>query len=369
MEDNMQTNGEVSENSETASDTSISSVVADEKTIGKVCPYCKTEIKDGDEVIVCPSCGIPHHKGCWEENKGCTTFGCKEQHYEAQGTNPTDVCPNCGATLGDGQMFCPKCGTPKSGVKKNVCGKCGTKLQEGQEFCPKCGQKAGLLIDNNVSSAISQFNVGVAKTNDLKKKKPIKIIVTAIIAITVVIAGILIAPKIFISVQDLCAQGNYEKAYDKADSDSKLEIKAESIAAAQSAISADSLKDPSSFVLRDAYYKEGTNDDGKATGQLVLYVSGANSYGASVSSYWLYTWDNDDIEWSYFASVSDLTDEEYSKYDDSDEKLEKLCNNIARSSIKSTMSDGLKLSKEAVKRINMMFENDTLDSVNPIDMD
>ena len=90
--------------------------------VGKICPYCKTEIKEGEEVKVCPECGIPHHAACWEENKGCTTFGCKEQHYEEQHTNPTDVCTNCGAPLGDGQAFCPKCGTPKNAPKKNVCG-------------------------------------------------------------------------------------------------------------------------------------------------------------------------------------------------------------------------------------------------------
>lgn len=133
--------------------------------VGKICPYCKTEIKEGEDVKVCPECGIPHHAACWEENKGCTTFGCKEQHYEEQHTNPTDVCTNCGAPLGDGQAFCPKCGTPKNAPKKNVCGKCGAELQDGQEFCPKCGQKVGLAVDAGVNAAINQFNSGVQKTN------------------------------------------------------------------------------------------------------------------------------------------------------------------------------------------------------------
>ena len=44
--------------------------------VGKICPYCKTEIKEGEEVKVCPECGIPHHAACWEENKGCTSCGC-----------------------------------------------------------------------------------------------------------------------------------------------------------------------------------------------------------------------------------------------------------------------------------------------------
>ena len=155
-----------------------------EDYIGKICPFCKTEIKEGDSVKVCPACGIPHHESCWEENKGCTTFGCSEQHYEEQHTNPTDVCQNCGAPLGDGQAFCPKCGTPKNAPKKNVCGKCGAELQEGQEFCPKCGQKVGLAVDAGVNAAINQFNSGVQKTNSKKKTLPL-IIGAAVVAIVV----------------------------------------------------------------------------------------------------------------------------------------------------------------------------------------
>lgn len=153
------------------------------KYVGKICPYCKTEIKEGDEVKVCPECGIPHHAACWEENKGCTTFGCKEQHYEEQHTNPMDVCQNCGAPLGDEQEFCPKCGTPKNAPKKNVCGKCGAELQEGQEFCPKCGQKVGLAVDAGVNSAISKFNANVEKQTKKSKKLPIVIAVALALCI------------------------------------------------------------------------------------------------------------------------------------------------------------------------------------------
>ena len=91
-----------------------------ENYVGKICPFCKTAITAEDEVMVCPSCATPHHKACWDENKGCTTFGCSEQHYVAQGTNPTDVCKKCGAALGDGQDFCPKCGTPKNAPNNTV---------------------------------------------------------------------------------------------------------------------------------------------------------------------------------------------------------------------------------------------------------
>lgn len=160
-----------------------------EDYIGKICPYCKTEIKEGDAVKVCPSCGIPHHEACWTENKGCTTFGCAEQHYEEQHTNPTDVCVKCGAPLGDGQDFCPKCGTPKGGPKKKVCGKCGAELEDGQEFCPKCGTKVDAAPAPGVTAAINQINAKVDQVAKKGKKTPI---IIAAIAGVVVLAVILI---------------------------------------------------------------------------------------------------------------------------------------------------------------------------------
>lgn len=351
-----------------------------ENYIGKICPFCKAEITETDAVNVCPACGIPHHQSCWSENHGCTTFGCSEQDSVPQNiapqntvpqhTAPVDVCTSCGTPLGEGQAFCFKCGAPRAvAPRKNFCGKCGNELQDGQAFCPKCGNKVGLTMDAGVSSAIDQFNAGVSQSNEAQKKKPMKLSIAAVAAVAVIAIGALVVPKIFVSVEDLCAQGKYEKAYEKADTDEKLKIKAENAAAVQSAYSADRLKDPSSFVLRDVYYKEGVSDDGDMNKQLVLYIGGANSYGATVTSYWLYTWDAEDEEWGYFCSVSDLTAEEYSTYDDEDEKLEILVDNLGRISIKNTMENGIKLSKDAVKRINNMFQEDTLDDVRLLDVD
>lgn len=165
-----------------------------EDYIGKICPFCKTEIKEGDSVKVCPACGIPHHESCWEENHGCTTFGCSEQHHEEQHTSPTDVCQNCGAPLVDVQKFCPKCGTPKNAPKKNVCSKCGAELQEGQEFCLKCGQKAELAVDADVNAAINQFNSGAEKKN--KKKAMLPIIFGVVAAVAIVLFLVLRGPAV-----------------------------------------------------------------------------------------------------------------------------------------------------------------------------
>lgn len=47
-----------------------------------VCPYCRTPMPDGAPLTLCPSCATPHHSECWEENGGCTVFGCADAPVE-----------------------------------------------------------------------------------------------------------------------------------------------------------------------------------------------------------------------------------------------------------------------------------------------
>ena len=88
-----------------------------EEYIGKICPYCKTTFAEGDEIVQCSACEMPHHKDCWIENQGCTTFGCQGtirgldgQVYGGAAQGVGKVCPNCGAqNIGD-SIFCARCG-------------------------------------------------------------------------------------------------------------------------------------------------------------------------------------------------------------------------------------------------------------------
>lgn len=103
------------------------------KYIGKICPYCKTTFTEDDDIVVCSDCEMPHHKECWIENKGCTTFGCQgtiqgidfapdynissAPKYEVRdadqvSTTQNAFCGKCGAPIIAGNMFCSKCGTP-----------------------------------------------------------------------------------------------------------------------------------------------------------------------------------------------------------------------------------------------------------------
>ncbi|MDO4543569.1 MAG: zinc-ribbon domain-containing protein [Clostridia bacterium] len=159
-----------------------------ENYIGKICPFCRTEIKEEDTVRVCPSCDIAHHEGCWEENKGCTTFGCSGQHHREQNASQVVTCTNCGAPLGEDQDFCPKCGMRKTvpQTQKSFCINCGVELQEGQDFCPKCGHRAGTAAPVAANAAaINQFNDSL--TNKKKKSKAIPIVIAVVLVVAALI--------------------------------------------------------------------------------------------------------------------------------------------------------------------------------------
>lgn len=103
------------------------------KTFSKknICPYCQTKIKDGADKTICSVCGIPHHRECWDENKGCTTYGCEgnpvtENVIPDQGTSPALIQNDAQPSAVPAEVECPQC------KEKN---------EDGAQFCKQCGYK------------------------------------------------------------------------------------------------------------------------------------------------------------------------------------------------------------------------------------
>lgn len=43
-----------------------------------VCSICQCPIGPGDQRTQCPGCGLEFHTECWEENLGCSAYGCSQ---------------------------------------------------------------------------------------------------------------------------------------------------------------------------------------------------------------------------------------------------------------------------------------------------
>lgn len=83
---------------------------------GLKCPVCEKPFEDGEDIVVCPDCGTPHHRECWEVENHCAF---EDKHGEDFDYSESDeaksditVCPVCKAENPKDIFYCQKCGSP-----------------------------------------------------------------------------------------------------------------------------------------------------------------------------------------------------------------------------------------------------------------
>jgi len=137
--------------------------------IGYDCPVCKKTFTDGDDIVVCPVCGAPHHRECYKQQGGC---GLEENHtkgiaWEDQlNSHRTQQQDNSGRQQQNSTGFggengynntqsnsgavrrCPSCGSinPADGI---FCQVCGTMMRRGSTATGGFGGAAGPYYSGN----------------------------------------------------------------------------------------------------------------------------------------------------------------------------------------------------------------------------
>ena len=87
---------------------------------GNHCPVCEQAFTDEDDIVVCPDCGTPYHRACWQKVGVCMH---KSEHAagfewqpeigpEAVKAAHEATCPNCGTRNTPGAARCSHCGCP-----------------------------------------------------------------------------------------------------------------------------------------------------------------------------------------------------------------------------------------------------------------
>jgi hypothetical protein len=48
------------------------------------CGVCQSPIGAGEAIATCGECGSSYHQACWEENRGCASYGCGQVNALAE---------------------------------------------------------------------------------------------------------------------------------------------------------------------------------------------------------------------------------------------------------------------------------------------
>ncbi len=94
--------------------------------IGYKCPVCKKNFHADDDIVVCPICGTPHHRACYEENNSCANEDRHNSGFDFISSEENSGIPKgavkckvCGNINPEGNFFCTKCRTPLTDITKN----------------------------------------------------------------------------------------------------------------------------------------------------------------------------------------------------------------------------------------------------------
>lgn len=94
---------------------------------GYTCPVCSNKFAEKDDIVVCPVCGTPHHRACWQSLGHCIN---EDKHAEGFEWTPPEIekapeptkeeqtradviiCPRCGLPNPPGEHTCARCKMP-----------------------------------------------------------------------------------------------------------------------------------------------------------------------------------------------------------------------------------------------------------------
>lgn len=98
---------------------------------GNQCPYCGKLFAEGDDIVVCPECGTPHHRDCYKEHSACANEEKHSENYEWKSSVAPKIhkhesdsgkivlCPHCGNENPASSHYCRGCGAPL-GERENI---------------------------------------------------------------------------------------------------------------------------------------------------------------------------------------------------------------------------------------------------------
>ncbi len=146
------------------------------------CPVCDRNFTDKDDIVICPYCGTPHHRECYNSLGHCFNFDKHKEGFDYKSAKSSEadrtVYENAqtrnvnGFSDNDGEYYHP----PVQDNGKTVCSQCGAEISSDAPFCSQCGARQNDVHykeyspfnEFNISNTAGQRYEGSAQTIDGK---------------------------------------------------------------------------------------------------------------------------------------------------------------------------------------------------------
>lgn len=127
---------------------------------GMQCVSCKNTFTENDDVVVCPTCGSPHHRDCWLNEGKCANSALHEEGFvwkmpEENSEKPEEKkeAPEITETEfrfknGEKAILCPYCSTVNYG-NDAFCMKCRRPFVQTDSFAPNNGEPEQYQMNND----------------------------------------------------------------------------------------------------------------------------------------------------------------------------------------------------------------------------
>lgn len=144
------------------------------------CPVCDKKFNENDDIVICPSCGAPHHRACYHSLGRC--FYSDKHAYDFSYTPLIGDADGRDHFRTDCEKFVKNQNGSETVYRQNqipqtkFCRKCGTRIESNVAFCPECGEKQADAQYNFVPPAMnfgannSQQNEYARSTEDINGK-------------------------------------------------------------------------------------------------------------------------------------------------------------------------------------------------------
>ena len=140
---------------------------------GNPCSICEQELKFDDDVVVCPYCGTPYHRDCYDKEGACRhsaehgTFEWTSAVKHILVVDPSDKAVFAKAGFNRNDKNNAVTGSTQAGLK---CPSCGTDCTEESVFCTTCGkpihEKAQAAAKPELMPAMPIMNTSTLKNSD-----------------------------------------------------------------------------------------------------------------------------------------------------------------------------------------------------------